>query len=160
LYRKIGSKTGSKLAHQAVRLTRPADSTGLWRKRVGVEITVNLQIDRVHAALRTPTSLQSLLNITVLSAVGIEDSTTLPKTGKQRRCNPSYRDNHYKYYKKAHVRDVSAFSRAGGAEVAEFVSATWNPVRGILDFGQVFYNMPSGLRSTCFLALRHIRKQL
>jgi hypothetical protein len=31
---------------------------------------------------------------------------------------------------------------------------------GILDFGQVFDNTPSGLRSTCFLALRHIGKQL
>ena len=46
------------------------NATGLWRKRVGVEITVNLQIDRVYAALRTPTSLQSLLNITVLQADG------------------------------------------------------------------------------------------
>ena len=32
--------------------------------------------------------------------------------------------------------------------------------RGILDFGQVFDNMPSGLRNTCFLALRYIKKQL
>jgi hypothetical protein len=32
--------------------------------------------------------------------------------------------------------------------------------RRILDFGQVFDNMPSGLRNTCFLALRHIKKQL
>jgi hypothetical protein len=42
---------------------------------VGVEITVILQIDRVYAALRTPAPLQSLLNITALGAVGIENNT-------------------------------------------------------------------------------------
>jgi hypothetical protein len=44
---------------------------------VGVEITVNVQIDRVYAALRTPAPLQSLLNITVLAAVGIEFAINL-----------------------------------------------------------------------------------
>lgn len=44
---------------------------------VGFEITVNLQIDRVYAALRTPTSLQSLLNITVLAAGEIEFAVNL-----------------------------------------------------------------------------------
>ena len=39
---------------------------------MGVEITVILQIDSVYAALRTPAPLQSLLNITVLGAVGLE----------------------------------------------------------------------------------------
>src|ERR1700745_1133835 len=36
----------------------------------------------------------------LVGAVGIENSTTLPKPHKQRRCNRSYRDNHYKYYKR------------------------------------------------------------
>ena len=44
---------------------------------MGIEITVNLQIDRVYAALRTPTSLQSLLNITVLAAGQIEFAVIL-----------------------------------------------------------------------------------
>lgn len=44
---------------------------------VGVEITVNLQIDRVYAALRTPARLQSLLNITVLAAAEIEFAINL-----------------------------------------------------------------------------------
>jgi hypothetical protein len=53
------------------------ETKGWWRKRVGVEITVNVQIDRVYAALRTPAPLQSLLNITVLAAVGIEFAINL-----------------------------------------------------------------------------------
>jgi hypothetical protein len=49
----------------------------IWRKRVGVEITVKLQIDRVYTALRTPAPLQSLLNITVKGAAGIEITVIL-----------------------------------------------------------------------------------
>src|ERR1700691_6254431 len=71
----------------------------IWRKRVGVETTVNLQIDRVYAALRTPTSLQSLLNITVLGASGIESSTILRKIPQTAALQPLLRDNHYKHYK-------------------------------------------------------------
>jgi hypothetical protein len=44
---------------------------------VGVEITVKLQIDRVYTALRTPAPLQSLLNITVKGAAGIEITVIL-----------------------------------------------------------------------------------
>ena len=47
---------------------------------MGVEITVNLQIDHVYAALRTSTSLQSLLNITVLEAEGIETASLTSKS--------------------------------------------------------------------------------
>jgi hypothetical protein len=35
----------------------------------------------------------------LVGALGIENSTILPKPHKQRRCNRSYTDNHYKYYK-------------------------------------------------------------
>jgi hypothetical protein len=66
---------------------------------VGVEITVNLQIDRVYAALRTPAPLQSLLNITVLGAVGIGNSTILTEPHKQRHCSHPYGHNHYEYYR-------------------------------------------------------------
>jgi hypothetical protein len=55
-------------------LACPGTANAIWRKRAGVEISGDLQIGPVYAALQSPTPLQSSQNITVPGRVGIENN--------------------------------------------------------------------------------------